>query len=132
MKLSSLTQTNIRYMAISLFLCLLCISGSLSFAWSSRKNFLFFQFTFHYCHSRWPKTHWQQPDKGQIWRIVFKFATGMHFGNFYSLVSLYACSEIEWFLYGNISVCLISVTSVFFLLILNDLFSANLDIFLPH
>ena len=39
--LSSLTQTNIRYVAISLFLCLLCISGSLSFAWSLRKAFCF-------------------------------------------------------------------------------------------
>ena len=33
------------------------------FCMITEKSFLFFQFTFHYCQCRWPKTHWHQPDK---------------------------------------------------------------------
>ena len=56
------------------FLRLLSMNGSLSLSWSLRKSFLLLQFTFHYRHCGWPKTHWHHPDKGQIWRIMFRFA----------------------------------------------------------
>ena len=54
MELSTLTQTNIRYVAIFMPFLYKWIS---LFGMITEKSFLFFQFTFHYCHCRWPKTH---------------------------------------------------------------------------